>query len=214
MKQEIKILIVDDDPDVLFATARALRKEGYEVIEASTGRECLSKAKENKPDLILLDVMLPDIEGTEICKQIKADPFFEGIFVVLLSGFKIASDDQAAGLDTGADGYIARPISNLELLARVRAMARILIAERKVNQLVIELKKALAKVKTLSGLLPICSHCKKIRDDKGYWNQIEAYIQKHSEAEFSHGMCPECSDELYGKEDWYIEMKNEESQEK
>ena len=64
----------------------------------------------------------------------------------------------------------------------------------------------------MRGLLPICSHCKKIRDDKGYWNQIEGYIQTHSEAKFSHGMCPECSDELYGKEDWYIEMKKEKSQ--
>jgi hypothetical protein len=70
-----------------------------------------------------------------------------------------------------------------------------------------ELETALNNIKTLSGLLPICAHCKKIRDDKGYWNQIEGYIQKHSKAEFSHGMCPNCSDDLYGKEDWYIEMK-------
>ncbi len=76
------------------------------------------------------------------------------------------------------------------------------------------LQKTLSEVKTLRGFLPICASCKKIRDDKGYWNQIEGYIQKHSEAQFSHGMCPECSYELYGKEDWYIEMKNEEKQKK
>ena len=70
----------------------------------------------------------------------------------------------------------------------------------------------MSEIKTLSGLLPICASCKKIRDDKGYWNQIEGYIQKHSAAKFSHGMCPKCSDELYGKKDWYIEMKNEEKQ--
>jgi len=63
------------------------------------------------------------------------------------------------------------------------------------------------QVKILSGLLPICAKCKKIRDDKGYWNSLEGYIEKHSEASFSHGMCAECSDELYGKEEWYIEMK-------
>ena len=67
--------------------------------------------------------------------------------------------------------------------------------ERKI--LIHELQEALAKVKTLSGLLPICSSCKKIRDDKGYWNQIESYIVKHSEAEFSHGICPECAKKLY-----------------
>ena len=96
---------------------------------------------------------------------------------------------------------------------------KIEIEERKLAQIekdkmIVELQKALSEIKALSGLLPICASCKKIRDDKGYWNQIEGYIQKHSEAQFSHGMCPECSDELYGKEDWYIEMKNEEKQKK
>jgi ligand-binding sensor domain-containing protein len=84
--------------------------------------------------------------------------------------------------------------------------------ERGVKKKTQELQKALDDIKTLRGILPICARCKKIRDDKGYWNQIEGYIQKYSEAEFSHGMCPECSDELYGKEDWYIEMKKEEQQ--
>ena len=73
-------------------------------------------------------------------------------------------------------------------------------------------QEAFKNIKTLSGLLPICSKCKKIRDDKGYWNNLEGYIQTHSDVSFSHGMCTECSDELYGEEDWYIEMKNEEQQ--
>ena len=76
------------------------------------------------------------------------------------------------------------------------------------EKLILKLQTTLDEVKTLQGFLPICANCKKIRDDKGYWNQIEGYIQKHSDAKFSHSMCPECSDELYGKEDWYIEMKN------
>jgi PAS domain S-box-containing protein len=85
-------------------------------------------------------------------------------------------------------------------------------AEEERKKIIKKLQDALDDVKTLSGLLPICASCKKIRDDKGYWNQIEGYIQKHSAAKFSHSMCPECSDKLYGKEDWYIEMKNEEQQ--
>ncbi|MBU1196562.1 MAG: PAS domain-containing protein [Proteobacteria bacterium] len=85
--------------------------------------------------------------------------------------------------------------------------------EEEREKLIKELQNSLAQIKTLSGLLPICASCKKIRDDKGYWNQIEGYIQTYSDAKFSHGMCPECSDKLYGKEDWYIEMKSEESQE-
>ena len=82
-------------------------------------------------------------------------------------------------------------------------------SEEQLIQINDELQKAIDNVKTLSGLLPICSYCKKIRDDKGYWNQIEGYIQEHSDAEFSHGICHECSDELYGKEDWYINIKKE-----
>jgi len=82
------------------------------------------------------------------------------------------------------------------------------------DRLVLELQKTLSEVKTLNGLLPICSHCKKIRDDKGYWNQIESYIHDHSEAKFSHSICQECSDKLYGDEDWYIEMKKKEEQKK
>ncbi len=85
-------------------------------------------------------------------------------------------------------------------------------AEKEREKLINELKEALVNVKTLSGLLPICANCKKIRDDKGYWNNLEGYIQTHSEAEFSHGMCPKCSDELYGKEDWYMEMNKEKQQ--
>ena len=86
------------------------------------------------------------------------------------------------------------------------------ITKRKIAELTLkkeyeELLKAMERIKTLSGLLPICAVCKKIREDKGYWNQIESYIQKHSDAEFSHGMCPGCSDKLYGDKKWYISMK-------
>ncbi len=82
------------------------------------------------------------------------------------------------------------------------------LMEKEREELILKLQEAIIKIKTLKGMLPICSKCKKIRDDKGYWNRIEAYIEKHSGASFSHGMCPDCSDELYGKEDWYIEMKD------
>ncbi|MCP4763450.1 MAG: ABC transporter ATP-binding protein [archaeon] len=80
-------------------------------------------------------------------------------------------------------------------------------------KLIGELEDALNEIKTLKGIVPICSNCKKIRDDKGYWNLLEIFIEKHSEASFSHGICPECSNELYGKEDWYIEMKKEKGHE-
>ena len=80
------------------------------------------------------------------------------------------------------------------------------------KKLIKNIQAALKDVKTLSGLLPICSNCKKIRDDKGYWNQIERYIQEYSEAKFSHGICPDCCEELYGKEDWYLKIREKRAQ--
>ena len=99
-------------------------------------------------------------------------------------------------------------------IENARRYQQIKDSENKVRQEKEKLEKAMSEIKTLSGLLPICATCKKIRDDTGYWNQIEEYIQQHSEASFSHGMCPECADKLYGKEDWYIEMKNEKKHKK
>lgn len=130
MNQTVTILVVEDDPDVRYATVRIIQAAGYRVLEAVTGKECIRIAKESRPDMILLDVVLPDIMGTKVCRQIKSDPFFEGTFVILISGVKTASRHQTDGLDTGADGYIARPVSNRELIARVNAMVRILMGER------------------------------------------------------------------------------------
>lgn len=84
--------------------------------------------------------------------------------------------------------------------------------EKEREKMIKELQKALEDIKTLSGLLPICAKCKKIRDDKGYWNSLEEYIEKHSDASFTHGICSECSDELYGKENWYLKMKKKKKQ--
>ena len=193
MTEEIKVLVVDDDPDVLFATSRVVGTIGYKVSKAMSGMQCQEMISEEVPDLILLDVMLPDINGTDLCRNIKSDPKFKQVFIVLTSGARTSSFDQADGLDCGADGYIARPISNRELKSRVKAMVRIVLAERERDRLIGELKDALSKVKQLSGLLPFCSYCKKIRDDKGYWNQIEEYIQEYSEAELGDSICPGCA---------------------
>jgi DNA-binding NtrC family response regulator len=130
MSRKTKILLVEDDADVLFATSRTLKSAGYEVLEASSAKECMAEVRAERPDLLLLDVVLPDGDGRELCSQLKADPDLQGIFVVMLSAFKTSSNDQVEGLDLGADGYIARPVSNKELLARIQAMDRIRRTER------------------------------------------------------------------------------------
>lgn len=139
------ILIVDDNPVVLFAMAHLLKGEGFRVSEARDGAECLKLAKSTQPDLVLLDVMLPDVNGVELCRRIKADPDTNQLFVVLLSSIEVSSDSQVTGLAAGADGYIARPIENRELVARVQAMLRIRLAEAALRRAHDDLEKRVAE---------------------------------------------------------------------
>ncbi len=101
--------------------------------------------------------------------------------------------------------------AGLKRLREINQMSRLIearkIAEKEREKVIQSLKRALDEVKMLKGLIPICASCKKIRDDKGYWNQIESYIEQHSDAAFSHGLCPDCLDEIYGDKPWYIRMK-------
>ena len=198
MMTPISILIIDDSNEILLATSRLLRNAGYLVYEAEDGHSGLAAVTEQHPDLVLLDVQLPDISGYEICRRIKADMSTRSSYVLMLSNQMTSPDHQAQGLEIGADGYVSRPIANRELLARVQAMARIIRAEQERDRLIDELQRALATIKTLRGMLPICASCKKIRNDSGYWEEVELYVKKHSDAEFTHGICPDCEQKLYG----------------
>lgn len=128
-KKKTKILVVDDDPDLLSLTSVILRRAGYEVLVASTGKECIQTVRTDRPDLVLLDVVLPDETGVQVCRQIKEDQQLRATLVILISGVRVSSDYQADALNVGADGYIIKPISNKELIARVQAMERIKRAE-------------------------------------------------------------------------------------
>lgn len=205
------ILFVDDDALTRNVTTRVLEGAGFAVVLATTGLAGLELVRQHRPDLILLDVNLPDLSGVEVCRQIKADPALAHLFVVMASASQITSDQQSAGLEAGADGYIARPIANRELLARVEAFLRIKRVETALRQreaelqaalrekalMITELKAALSEVKTLSGLLPICAGCKKVRDDQGFWSQVETYVSQHTDATFTHGLCPGCIAKYY-----------------
>lgn len=123
-------MLVDDTKELNDAAARIIREAGYKVIQAFDGNECLELLNTITPDLLLLDVVMPGINGIEVCRQIKSSPETSGLFVVLLSGLKTSSDQQAEGLEAGADGYIARPVQNRELLARIESGIRIVTSER------------------------------------------------------------------------------------
>lgn len=139
------ILVVDDNPVVLLSSSELFRAEGFAVLEARNGAEALRLARERKPDLILLDVMLPDIHGIELCRRMKGDGELKSLFVVLLSSSQISSNNQVSGLDAGADGYITRPIENRELLARVHALIRIQQAEAALRQVQVALEAHVAE---------------------------------------------------------------------
>jgi DNA-binding response OmpR family regulator len=199
MGQGFRILVTDDDPESLMLMTSVLQRAGYEVLESKTGQGCLDGAMAYRPALVVLDVMLPDMSGIEVCKKIKSSFDLAGTFVILTSGVRVTSEWQADGLNIGADGYIIKPISNKEFLARVQAIERIKDAEdtlrkkeKEQEELVSKLQVALAEIKTLKGLIPICASCKKIRNDEGFWDQLESYLTKNSDAVFTHGLCPEC----------------------
>src|ERR1039458_9221788 len=125
MNATTRILIADDDADDLHMYSEFLRAEGYEVWEASTGQEGLQVARERRPDLVLLDVMLPDLSGIEVCRQIKADPALSDTFVVLFSGHATSVAHKVEGLDLGADDYLVKIVQADEFQARIRAIARL-----------------------------------------------------------------------------------------
>jgi DNA-binding response OmpR family regulator len=192
-----RILMVDDDPELRAAAVRLLRRAGYRVSEAADGAAGLELAEAERPDLVLADVVMPGLGGPELCRRIKALPELAGTLVMLLSGARTTPDDQADGLDAGADGYLARPVTNRELLSRIAAMLRIRQAEQERDRVIAELRAALRQVKQLHGILSICMHCKRIRNDEQYWQRLEAYLHEHAGVELSHGICPECEARLY-----------------
>lgn len=183
------ILIVDDLPENIRMLMELL-KDDYATIPAIGGEAALEKAKaEPKPDLILLDILMPDIDGYEVCRHLKDDPELKPIPVIFVSAISEAMD-AAKAFDLGAVDYVMKPFNPATVKARVKTHIQL-------SQTMRDLKDALSKVKTLSGMLPICANCKKVRDDKGYWEQIEVYIDQHSDAKFSHSICPECTEVLY-----------------
>ncbi|WP_306601929.1 response regulator [Geothrix sp. 21YS21S-2] len=194
------ILIVDDIPRNLQVLALLLDKAGYRVSMAMDGAKALEMVKVEPPDLILLDVMMPDVDGLEVCRRLKADAAVREIPVIFLTA-KAELEDLQEGFRLGAVDYVTKPFRGAELLARVAIHVKLRQALERERGLRRSLEETLAQVKTLSGLLPICARCKKIRDDNGYWNQIEAFISAHSDADFTHGICPDCSRALYPEMD-------------
>lgn len=134
MKPVFKILVTEDDPALLYAYSRILESAGYEIAQAAAREDCLRLCRESHPDLVLLDTILADGDGLEICKEIKNDGSLAGIFVIMISGQRTSMDNQAEGLEAGADGYLTKPIESRALLAHIRALLRIKQAELEIRE--------------------------------------------------------------------------------
>ena len=143
--------------------------DGTSAWEMLSGRE--------PPALAIIDWMMPGLDGLELCRRVRAAMRDTPVYMILLTS-RASRKDLVEGLDAGADDYLTKPFDPDELRARIHVGQRTLAL--------------IANIKRLSGLLPICSYCKRIRSDQDYWQQVESYISQHSEVRFSHGICPEC----------------------
>jgi len=177
LAQRSLVLVVDDTQRDRELLSTVLERQGYEVLPAVDGAQALDFAARMQPALILLDILLPGMDGLEVCRRLKADPATGSVPVIFLTG-QSRSDQILAGFEAGAVDYVTKPFRMLELLARVHVH--------------VELRRIQNEVRVLRGILPTCSGCKKIRDEQGTWHAIESYITQRSEAQFSHGLCPDC----------------------
>ncbi len=182
---KFSILIVDDEPKNIQLLGNLLKEENYDIEFATSGEEAIEWVYSKKFDLILLDIMMPGMDGYEVCKRVKTDNKVNHIPVIFLTA-KTESEFIVKGFDVGGADYITKPFKSAELLARIKMHV---------------------EIKVLRGLIPICVKCKNVRNDEGIWKKIESYIEEHTNSMFSHGMCTSCMDDLYEGQEWYEKLK-------
>lgn len=192
----MRILMADDDDVARLELESLLSRHGHHVTAVPDGRDAWDVLQGvDPPRLIILDWMMEEMDGIDVCKKVREHPNLKNAYIILLTS-RGEKEHILAGLLAGANDYITKPFDRDELLARIRVGVQIVSLQTELAARVRELEKALARVKQLHGLLPICSYCKSIRDDQNYWHQVEEYVKTHSEVEFSHGVCPGCWDNV------------------
>jgi len=187
----VKILLAEDDPVFARLLQRLLEGE-YEVLPVRDGVEAWEALRaEDAPQLAVLDWLMPRMDGIEVCRRARHQPDLASMYLILLTS-RDHIKDILTGFEAGADDYVIKPCDPGELRARVRVGRRVIELQSALATHVAQLQQALTSVRQLQGLLPICSYCKRIRNDENYWEQLETYVSEHSEASFSHGICPSC----------------------
>ena len=193
-QQPLKVLIAEDQEFINKMIQYEMEGIGHTVIgQALNGRQAVELTAVLRPDVVLMDIEMPEMDGLEAARLIKEK--YPCPVVLLTSHDDPEMVRRASQVGVGA--YLLKPPSVEEIeRALIMAVARFadLMELRRLNN---ELKIALDNVKVLSGLLPICANCKKIRDDKGYWEAVDGYFTKHSDVQFTHGICPDCIEKFY-----------------
>lgn len=192
----MRILIAEDDSVSRRLLKFTLERWDHEVVVTMNGMEALEALKDKgSPSLAILDWMMPQLDGIDVIRQIRAMKFNRQPYFILLTA-RDSVDDIVQGLEAGSNDYLTKPFNRNELQARVNAGVRVMSLEKHLADRIAQLEAALNEIRTLKGLIPICSYCKKIREDGDYWKQLEVYIAENSQAEFSHGICPDCYDKF------------------
>lgn len=198
---KLKILIVDDE-SINVRVLEMILKSDYDTFVASNGADAIKMMTELKPDLVLLDVMMPELDGFEVCRIVKADENLASIPIIFITALD-KSVDESKGLSLGAADYITKPVNTGIVKLRVKnhlelKLQRDQLKEQRdtLERQNIELERTLSRIKKLEGIISICMYCKKIRNENELWQQMEVYITEHSDAMFSHGVCPECLGEF------------------
>lgn len=203
----LRIVIAEDDFFVCEQIKRILRGSRYQVAgEARNGEEAVRMALDLRPDLILMDIKMPKMDGLAASRRITDE---HPLPIVILSAYESAELVRQAS-EVGVGAFLNKPPQFTEIDRAITiALARHqdLMAMRRLNE---KLGKALEEIKILKGILPICAQCKKIRNDEGYWEQVDHYLSERTGAVFSHGLCKECSDAMYGGQEWYEGIESEE----
>jgi phosphoserine phosphatase RsbU/P len=188
----LQVLVADDEAVSRTVVGAMLKKAGYPVIFANDGEQAWEQLdSDSPPALALLDWEMPGLQGPEIVQRIRSKQAQTPTYLILLTS-RDSSADIVQGLRAGADDYVTKPANEDELIARVSVGARVVQLQTALADRVRSLEEALANVKALQTLLPMCAYCKSVRNDQNYWERVETYFAQHSNVAFSHSYCPTC----------------------
>jgi len=188
----VRVLMAEDDRVSSTLLKAALTAWGHDPVIAHDGEAAWNILQQpDAPRLAVLDWMMPGLDGPEICRRTRALDHTRRTYLIMLTSLE-GKQNLVTALEAGADDYLVKPFDQAELRARLQVGVRVLQLQADLANRVLELETALTNIKVLHGLLPICSYCKKVRDDQNYWQQVESYVESHAEVQFSHSICPDC----------------------